>query len=70
MARQVAGLEQGLVVLAGIGRSRFEPAAVWPENANPKRELMAAIDGAIHAERMVIETLSEGGAAIAVPIWA
>ncbi|OWY04084.1 MULTISPECIES: HlyD family efflux transporter periplasmic adaptor subunit [unclassified Thioclava] len=68
MARQVTGLEQGLVVLAGIGRSRFEPAGVWPENAKPKRELMAAVDGAIHAERMVIETLSEGGAAIAVPI--
>jgi len=68
LAKQAGGLDQGLVVLAGIGRSRFEPAAVWPDRAKPRRELMTAVEGALHADRLVIETVSEGGAAIAVPI--
>ncbi|MCE5974350.1 HlyD family efflux transporter periplasmic adaptor subunit [Sinirhodobacter sp. WL0062] len=68
LARQSGGIDQGLVVLAGIGRSRFEPAAVWPERAKPQRELMTAIDDALRADRMVIETVGEGGAAVAVPI--
>lgn len=68
LAKQSAGVQQGLVVLAGTGKTRFEPAAVWPEGATPAPELMRAMDGCVKGQRMVVETGSGGRAAVAMPL--
>lgn len=68
LAKQAPSVRQGLVVLAGTGQTRFEPAAMWPEGATPLRELMRAVDGAIKGRRMVVETTKTGGAAVAIPV--
>lgn len=68
LAGQAPSVRQGLVVLAGTGQTRFEPAAMWPRGATPTRELMAAVNGAVKSRRMIIETTKTGGAAVGIPV--
>jgi multidrug efflux pump subunit AcrA (membrane-fusion protein) len=67
-AQQTDGVQQGIVVLAGTGKSRFEPVAVWPIASRPAPELIRAIDGAVKGQRMIVETVADGGASVAMPI--
>jgi len=64
------GLRQGLVVMSGTGRARFQPVAIWPDGSAAAREMMTAVDDAVKSGRCVIETVrgEEGGIAIGVPI--
>jgi multidrug efflux pump subunit AcrA (membrane-fusion protein) len=66
-AKQSSAVEQGLVVMAGTGKTRFEPVAIWPEAAVPASELMRAVEGCLKGQRMIIET-GTGRAAVAVPL--
>lgn len=67
-ARQSGSVKQGLVVMAGTGKARFEPVAMWPDGASPAPELMRAVDGAVKSQRMIVETATGGGAAVAMPL--
>jgi len=71
LARQNPNIQQGLVLLSTAGRSRFEPAAVWPTGAKPYKTLLAGLETTVRNERVVVQTLQqeEGeGMAISVPI--
>lgn len=67
-AQQSQSVEQGVVVMAGTGKARFEPAAIWPKDSRPASELIRAVDGAVKGQRMVVETAKDGRAAVAMPI--
>ena len=67
-AKQTSGIRQGLVVMAGTGKAKFEPVAMWPDGASPAPELMRAVDGCLKGKRMLVETGSQENAAIAVPM--
>ena len=67
-AKQTSGIQQGLVVMAGTGKAKFEPVAMWPDGASPAPELMRAVDGCLKGKRMLVETGSQENAAIAVPM--
>lgn len=71
LSRQATGLRQAMVVLSAAGQAKFEPVAIWPENAKPEKPLMASIEVAVKSGRTVIQTLSEEdgtGVVIAVPM--
>jgi len=67
-AKQTPGIQQGLVVMAGTGKAKFEPIAMWPDGASPAPELMRAVDGCLKGKRMLVETGANDNAAIAVPL--
>jgi multidrug resistance efflux pump len=67
-AKQTPGTQQGLVVMAGTGKAKFEPIAMWPDGASPAPELMRAVDGCLKGKRMLVETGVNDNAAIAVPL--
>lgn len=69
LARLSPWLRQGLVVVSGTGKTRFAPVAVWPQGATPAPEVLRAVEGALRASHMVIETASDGRIAMALPIW-
>jgi RND family efflux transporter MFP subunit len=50
-------MQQGLVVLASMRSGRNEPVASWPSKVVPQGALLAAIDGAVRAGRMVLQTV-------------
>ena len=37
-AKQTSGIQQGLVVMAGTGKAKFEPVAMWPDGASPRAD--------------------------------
>ena len=67
-AKQTHGIQQGLVVMAGTGKAKFEPVAMWPDGASAAPELMRAVDGCLKGQRMLVETGAKDNAAIAVPL--
>ncbi len=67
-AKQTTGIQQGLVIMAGTGKAKFEPVAMWPDGASPAPELMRAVDGSLKGKRMLVETGAQDNAAIAVPL--
>ncbi|WP_172327530.1 HlyD family efflux transporter periplasmic adaptor subunit [Mangrovicoccus sp. HB161399] len=71
LARQNAGLRQGIVVLASAGQGKFEPAAVHPRGARPEKALLASVETVLRNDRQVIQTVGSGeteGIVIAVPV--
>ena len=71
LAKQSAGIRQGMVVLSTAGQAKFEPVAIWPESAKPEKPLMTSIEVAVKSGRSVIQTLSDEGTegvVLAVPM--
>lgn len=68
MGQLNTSLEQGLVVLAEGAGGRMRVASIWPEGAKVRPELRRATDGAVKSRHLVIETLADGGAGLAVPL--